>query len=118
MNKNLLIFGVAVLLIFVSFSGCQEKDSGYIQIVSHNTRTHGNAIEVYGTVKNVADKNVDYAEVTVKFYDKENELLITKNQQIQYIGNDATKSFSILYYNYERYYDQYNHYTISVWSRK
>ena len=122
MNKNLILFGRAVLLLAVGFSGCQEKDSGYIQIASHNIRDNmhgfGSGKEVYGTVKNVADKNVDYAEVTVKFYDKDNELLITKNQQVQYIGNGATKSFSVFYYNYEKYYDQYDHYTVSVWSRE
>jgi hypothetical protein len=111
---------VAVLLLTVGLSGCNEQssNSGNIQIDSHTTRYWGNAIEVYGTVKNVADKNIDYAEVTVKFYDKDNELLITKNDQVQYIGNGATKSFSVSYYNDERYFDQYDHYTVSVWSRE
>ena len=73
MKKQLILLIVLIVIGAGILTGCQEQssNSGYIQIVSHNIRdSWANAIEVYGTVKNVVDINVDYAEVTIKFYER------------------------------------------------
>ncbi|MCJ7572516.1 MAG: FxLYD domain-containing protein [Candidatus Thermoplasmatota archaeon] len=117
MRKQLIIIGIIIILITVGLSGC-NTNSGNIIIVRHNIDKQSWAITVSGTVKNIADNNVDYAEVTVKFYDSDNELLITKTTQIGYIGNGETKGFQVYYSSSDKYFSLYDHYTVSVWSRK
>ncbi|NHJ87738.1 MAG: hypothetical protein FK734_19915 [Asgard group archaeon] len=128
MKKQLMIIGIVVILLAVSLSGCNEQSnnsnsgSGYIIIESHNVddsqaNSAWGLIRVYGKIKNIGDKNVDYAEVTVKFYDSDNELLFTNKQQIRYIAKGETEDFSVYYYYYDKYFEQYHHYTVSVWSR-
>jgi hypothetical protein len=115
MNKNVILFGVVVLLICVVFSGCQENNSVKLQITNHTIiEAGGLGLRVEGTVKNVGDKSVDSAEVTVKFYDKDDELLATKTQQLQDIAKGATADFSIYYFWNEKNFDQYDHYNVSV----
>jgi len=119
--RKLAILLIVLMVVSVCFlSGCdnQSSNSGSIIVESHNIRDYiFGGKEVYGTIKNVGDKNVDYTEVTVKFYDSDNELLHTEKTQIQYIAKGEIKNFSVQYTSNDPYYSAYHHYTVSVWSR-
>jgi len=123
MKKQLVIIGIIVLLITVGLSGCNENTNGNItpkskeiEIVSHNIEDAGwLGWRVYGTIKNIADRNIDTVTITVRFYDKDNDLLIIKETKVYYLAKGNTDDFEVRYQTYEKYFDQYDHYTVSTY---
>jgi len=136
MNKMAIVL-IALMMVSVCFlSGCNEQSmSNQIQILDHKIETkHGSYTatikvsygtqnkyvldgdykEVTVTIKNIANKNIDKVTITVRFYDNDNELLSTKTKTVSYIAKEETRNFSVVFGDVEPYYDQYDHYNISV----
>jgi hypothetical protein len=130
MNKdsynNLLVFVILIIVIvfvLTIFSGCQENST---ELVSHNTRkTTGfcncygsyrneEILEVYGTIRNVANRNIDKVTIKVIFLDKDNNELIQGTDTINYLGKNDTADFVVQYCKCHAYYNNYDHYTISI----
>lgn len=137
--KKLAILLIALMIVSIVFlSGCNEDNSSgnnQIQILNHKIETKhgsysttfntgygtqmeyvldGDYKEVTGTIKNIADRNINRVTITVRFYDNDNELLATKTTTVSYLANGVTSDFSVVFGDIEAYYDQYNHYKISI----
>ena len=119
MNKHLIVIGVVIILLAVGLSGCNQNttsnnnSTSEIEIVSHKIEDKGYmGWKVSGTIKNIADRNIDKVTIRVRFYDSDNELLITKTDTVSYLANGETADFEVYYGDWEQYYDQYDHYTI------
>lgn len=134
MKKQLLIIGIVAILVSVGLSGCNENNtsgSNEIEIVSHNIETKttylnkvginepgysgvGETKEVTGTIKNIANRNIDRVSITVRFYDSGNDLLRTETTTVSYLAKGETGNFKVDFNVFEPYYAQYDHYTVSV----
>jgi len=134
MKKHLVIIGIIALLVCVGLSGCNENKisgSNEIEIVSHSMETKiaylsklginepgyngvGETHEVTGTIKNIANRNIDTVRVTVRFYDSGNDLLRTEITTVSYLAKGETDNFKVDFNEFEPYYAQYDHYTVSV----
>jgi ribose 5-phosphate isomerase len=107
-------------------SGCNTSSNNEIEIVSHHIETKteyinegghigvGEAKDVTGTIRNIADRNIDRVTITVHFYDSSNELLQTKTTTVSYLAKGQTVDFKVDFNVFEPYYAQYDHYTVSV----
>lgn len=133
MKKQLVIIGIFALLIGVGLSGCNTNtlSNNEIEILSHNMETkmaylskiginepgytgYGETHEVTGTIKNIADRNIDRVSITIRFYDSSNGLLHTETAIVSYLAKGETDNFKADFNQFEPYYAQYDHYTVSV----
>lgn len=135
MKKQLILIGVVLLLVVVGLSGCEQQLSNTgnseVQIVNNGmeltlgnytytnsdgttTSTWGNVKRVYGTIKNIGNRTIPLVTVTVKFYGSDNRLLTTKTAIFRYMESGEYVGFDANFGENEPYYDQYDHYTVSV----
>jgi len=118
MNKKTIIIGVAVLLVCVGLSGCNEQgetfgDTNKVELVSYKVETYdGNTLlgedfihnegadnyRIKGTIKNIAGYKLSRVTITVKFYDKNNIFLDSVDEDVYGIPDTYTESFSIRAY--------------------
>jgi len=125
MKKKIIVVGIIILLTIVCLSGCNEAqtsgDIDEVEIVSYSVETRdefGNKIgdgfvhhddanryKVTGTMKNIADRNLDRITVTARFYDSDNEFLHSENATVWKLTKGATDDFSISYYSFEKYFE-------------
>lgn len=120
MNKNLIIFGV-VMILLVIFSGCNELDNqssgdtSKIKLVSYSVESQKRAIPfgyekisdgfvytddvvryyIIGTIKNIDNKFIDYVDVTVKFLDKDGNVLGARTDDVNNIASGYSKTFEV-----------------------
>jgi len=132
MKKQLIIIVIVAILVSVWLSGCNEQSvSNEIELLSHNMETKttylskvginepgytgvGEVHEVTGIIKNIADRNIDRVSITVSFYDSDNNLLHTETAIVSYLAKGETDNFKADFNVFEPYYEQYDHYTISI----
>jgi len=119
MKKQLMIFGVVILLLSVfGLSGCTEHmgntANSEIQILNHDINEEGSFKAVYGSIKNNANKEIDEVIVKVRFYDIDNGLLNTELATVHHLAKGETDNFSVTYWYHEPGFDNYDHYTVSV----
>jgi len=125
MGKQLMILGIIALLVCIGLSGCNEQSvSNEIEIVSHNIETKttflnkvginepgysgvGEAHEVTGVIKNIADRNIDRVIITVRFYDSDNDLLHTETAIVSYLAKGETDNFKVDFNVFEPYYARF-----------
>ena len=69
-----------------------------LEILSHSMSTTGfGNLMVKGIAKNVSSSNLSYAEVKVKFYDAQGNLISTWLDNINDLGAGETWSFEVMY---------------------
>lgn len=98
----------AVLLTAGSVTGClsdgqdiegdvDESDQP-IEILDHGTTTDESApLIVEGRARNTSDSEVPYAEITVRFYDGQGQLLDTSSNDIRNLAPGGTWRFNVPY---------------------
>ena len=113
MRKKTMVGIIAIVAIAaaVIFAGCVEEpkyEEGAVgtptaelknlEILDHHMETgqFGNLI-IKGTAKNIGSHSLSYAEVRVKFYDKEGTLLDTFLDNINDLGPGETWKFQVMY---------------------
>ena len=119
MRKQLVMVGIIVLLVaMVGLGGCTEHMgntvNNEIQILSQNITEDNSFKAVYGTIKNIANRDIDEVVVRVRFYDIDNGLLNTEIATVNHLAKGATGNFSVTYWYYEPGFDEYDHYTVSI----
>jgi len=74
------------------------KTTEKIEIIDHKMEygEYGNLM-VTGTAKNVGNSQLSYAEIRVKFYDKDNNLLETFMDNVNDLDAGQTWKFKVLY---------------------
>lgn len=121
MRKFLLLGLIAIVLI----AGCtSETEYGTgqaiageptekIEILDHKMEygEYG-SLMVTGTAKNVGDKQLSYAEIRVRFYDKDDSLLSTSFDNINDLDAGQTWKFKVLYFSMDV--EEVDHYDIGV----
>lgn len=103
------LIAVVAIVAVAMFSGCVEEpkyeegagtptESKNLEILDHHRETgeFGNLI-IKGTAKNIGSSSLSYAEVRVKFYDKEGTLLDTSLDNINDLGPGETWNFKVMY---------------------
>jgi hypothetical protein len=109
-RKTILgLIAVVAIVAVAMFSGCVEEpkyeegagtptESKNLEILDHHMETgeFGNLI-IKGTAKNIGSSSLSYAEVRVKFYDKEGTLLDTSLDNINDLGPGETWNFKDMY---------------------
>ena len=103
------LIAVVAIVAVAMFSGCVEEpkyeegagtptESKNLEILDHHMETgeFGNLI-IKGTAKNIGSSSLSYAEVRVKFYDKEGTLLDTSLDNINDLGPGETWNFKVMY---------------------
>ena len=103
------LIAVVAIVVVAMFSGCVEEpkyeegagtptESKNLEILDHHMETgeFGNLI-IKGTAKNIGSSSLSYAEVRVKFYDKEGTLLDTSLDNINDLGPGETWNFKVMY---------------------
>jgi hypothetical protein len=80
-----------------------------LQILEHHQEygEYGNLI-ITGTAKNIGNKQLSYAEVRVKFYDKDDSLISNSLDNVNDLDAGETWKFEVVYlgldtYNVDRY---------------
>lgn len=123
---SLILFIVVINIIFYAvFNLIQQgenvtnyEDTNELEVLSHSIRTltlgSWEAKRVEGDIKNIGDRNIDKATITVKFYDSYDILLNTEKDYVFNLDVEKTDHFVVSYDNSDPYYDQYDRYTISV----
>jgi hypothetical protein len=97
-----------------------NSDSGIlsmekITILNHqlSENDYGNLI-ISGTAKNVAGRNLDYAEIDVKFYDQDGAVIGNSLDNINNLGDGETWKFEVYYMGLDNY--NVKNYSIEVGS--
>jgi len=91
----------------------QQSSGQQIQILNHVLeKTDYGTVQVTGTAKNVAGKQLSYVEIRVKFYDKNNVLLDTFFDNINDLDPDQTWKFEVIYPGLDS--GEVDHYDIGV----
>jgi hypothetical protein len=92
-----------------------SSDNKYINILSHSLEygDYGN-FKVVGVAQNIAGRKLSYAEIDVKFYDKDDVLLNTFLDNINDIGPNEKWSFEVIYPSLDS--TRVDHYSIAVGS--
>jgi len=103
------LIAVVAIVVVAMFSGCVEEpkyeegagtptESKNLEILDHHMETgeFGNLI-IKGIAKNIGSSSLSYAEVRVKFYDKEGTLLDTSLDNINDLGPGETWNFKVMY---------------------
>jgi len=123
MKKQIIILGIAVLLICVGLSGCEELigngggttgNASKVELVSYNVETQdyfGSRIgdgfihddnakryEITGTIKNKASYKLDEVKVTAKLFDSNFIFLDSKSTIVDGIPETYTEEFSISFH--------------------
>jgi len=132
-NKILLGIGILGIMCVVLMSGCTtetEYQSGTpsntekqketksaseekIKILDHQmTHDEFGSLVVVGTAENVADKQLAYAEIRVKFYDKDDVLLETFMDNINDVDPRQKWKFEVMYPGMDT--SDVDHYDIGV----
>jgi len=135
MNKHLLIFGIAILIICIGLSGCNESNettgaTDKVQLVNHIVETYGansgwevpvkigdgfmhneqsknGYYKVSGTVKNIAGTMLNMVIISVKFYDSNDNYLHTEQYFINSLPNSYTGDFTVSFHaSSSSYYDK------------
>lgn len=104
------LIAVVAIVAVAMFSGCVEDpkyeegagtpaESKNLEILDHHMETgeFGNLI-ISGTAKNIGSSSLSYAEVRVKFYDKEGAVLDTSLDNINDLGPGETWNFKVMYF--------------------
>ena len=139
MNKNLIIFGILILLICVGLSGCEEEKSNQSEnedmdnnntgnteeeefaepiIIDHNSHnTLETYLTIFGLVKNMADKNIDYVKLTITLYSSTGGIIDSDYTYAHptTIKKNSTGCFWTMFSDIPSYYD---HYDIEITSFK
>ena len=114
MRKKTMVGIVTIVAIAaaVIFAGCVEEpkyEEGAVgtptaelknlEILDHHMETgqFGNLI-IKGSAKNIGSYSLSYAEVRVKFYDKEGAALDTSLDNINDLGPGETWKFQVMYF--------------------
>ena len=103
------LIAVVAIVAVTMFAGCVEEpkyeegagkpiESKNLEILDHRMETgeFGNLI-IEGTAKNSGSASLSYAEVRVKFYDKEGTLLDTSLDNINDLGPGEMWNFKAMY---------------------
>jgi len=92
-------------------------------VIDHNsyfshttTGSHSPFIHVYGLVKNCADVNIEFLQVTIKIYDKWGTIIDNKDIYVipTIIEPDSIGCFDGMFYDGTNYYDDYDHYDVEI----
>ncbi len=119
MTKQLnTVLALVLLFTLVGLSGCTEHmgntANSEIQILSQNIKGDDSFKAVYGSIKNVANREIDEVTVKVRFYDIADGLLWTETTTVNHFAKGETRNFTVTYWYYEPNFDLYDHYTVSV----
>ena len=119
MKKQLIINIIAFLLIVVWISGCNDSsqtkgDTDKVELldtrVDKHTATDGSEHTYYnGTVKNIAGHMLNKINITVKFYDNDNNYLFSEYDAICNLVNSYTRDFSVHVDSFNDYYEYIDH---------
>lgn len=120
------LIAVVAIVAVAMFSGCVEDpkyeegagtptESKNLEILDHHMETgeFGNLI-ISGTAKNIGSSSLSYAEVRVKFYDKEGAVLDTSLDNINDLGPGETWNFKVMYFGMDT--EKIDSYKIAVGS--
>ena len=129
MMKHILLLVMGIMLASC-LSGCITEDGAVegvspIEIVTYSIATedilgvsesgfHPEAIEVYdhqiwyrvaGTIRNTADQAYETVNMTVTFYDEDNNIIHTEREAFTGVGVDHFVYFEVIYnyFDYDRY---------------
>ena len=104
------LIAVVAIVAVAMFSGCVEDpkyeegvgtptESKNLEILDHHMEIgeFGNLI-IKGSAKNIGSSSLSYAEVRVKFYDKEGAVLDTSLDNINDLGPGETWNFKVMYF--------------------
>ncbi|WP_456327009.1 FxLYD domain-containing protein [Palaeococcus sp. (in: euryarchaeotes)] len=108
-EKALILVVLAVVIGSIFVSGCTSnteytsettataKECSLV-ILNHELKTDGYSYFVEGVAKNNGDKRLSYAEVRVKFYDKDNNVLGNSIDNVLDLDPGQTWKFKIYYF--------------------
>lgn len=112
MKKSLFYIGLFFLLIGISslLSGCTETSGSKVQLVDEWHGMEGGYYTYKGKIKNIAGETID-VKVIVNFYDKNNDLLISKTAYVSNLQNNYTDEFRVMLFanETEKYSDIVDH---------
>lgn len=96
MKKWYIIAGILVVLLLTT--GCigiesPEAPPGKIEVLSYELIKEDSGVKVKAIVKNVGMYKIDFAQVTVKFYDDRRTLLDTAQDAIMNLKPSETWTF-------------------------
>jgi len=143
MKKQILVIGIIISFIMVGLSGCTqqtengdnggkdssenttEEDENIAEpmIIDHNfyfnhttTGSFSPYLHIYGLVKNFADVNIEFLQVTITIYDKWDTILGIKDVYVipTIIELDSIGCFNGMFYDGTNYYDNYDHYDVEI----
>ena len=117
LKKQLVIIGIAVLLICVGLSGCEETneatqgfqvtgDTDKVNIIHHEIWQRTTWQEsgdsetswgITGTAKNIAGNMLDNITIEVRFFDSNNYYLDSKITSTKYLPIDEIWTFTLTY---------------------
>jgi len=130
MNKITVMFFIVTIIGIGFFSGCEEQetngiisgDTHLVKVLNHNMRKNTTQysydfLEVYGTVKNIAGKNLDNVRLAVQFFDSNGTLLDIENDNIYSLTNGDTNDFSVMIPDYYIFYEKVDNYKIIIYAR-
>lgn len=95
------------------YAGLLHDDKLVVLNVNSTKGEFGN-LEIIGTAQNIAGYNLDYAEIDVKFYDKDGAVLSTSLANINNLGPGEKWKFSAMYLGIDSY--RVGNYTVSIGS--
>jgi len=100
MKKWYLIAGILVAMLLAT--GCvivnpasPMPQPGKLVIVSHDMAETDSGVEVEAVVKNAGSNMIDFAEVTVRFYDAGGTLIETKKDAVMNLRPGESWTFTI-----------------------
>ena len=119
MKNQLIIVGIIVILLTVVLSGCNDssqtkEDTDKVELldtwVDKHTALDGSKYNYYnGTVKNIAGHMLNKINITVKFYDNNNNYLFSEYDAICNLANSYTRDFSVYVDSFNIHYKYIDH---------
>jgi len=109
-KKNIVgLIAIVAIVVAVIFAGCVEEpkyeegagvttESKNLEILDHHLEIgEFDIMYVRGTAKNTGSSSLSYAEVRVKFYDKEGAVIDTFLDNINDLGPGEVWNFEVMY---------------------
>ena len=119
-DKKLIII-LFFLFLIISVIGCFEETridmSDKIEIVYQemiNETEYITLKEVKGVIKNIGNETYNRVVVEVNFFDEFDRYLKTKTDYVYNLKVNMTDDFSVTYQDYERHYNDIDHYEIII----
>jgi hypothetical protein len=92
------LIALAAVIAVAMLAGCVDSKSNKLEILDYKDGyTDYNLRCIKGTAKNVGSSTLRYAEIRVKFYDKEGTLLDTSIDNINDLGPGETWRFEVVH---------------------